>query len=285
MTTVVIDPQATGWRNDGSEDGIQRVEVASGNLVPIPFRQNNCNISVAGTVMGVLNASNLTNFDGTATGIYCTVPAAAGLGGGMRIVFFFNGPVLALRYSEISGYAIPDMSLNVDGVNYAIPASQSRDPIANTLFTYTPAEIQESLISRDLGDGPHFAELFVNQNKTVAGRVYLHGFMASEAHGYVRATPGVKFGPNQIAVALTYAGIQSGNSSLTAVRKLLFQNTTAAAITVNIRPVSTGVAAWSRSVPANDTLELDFGGLAYDIATIQVSASALGVTCTLIGEQ
>ena len=280
-----LDEQASGWRDDGSESGIQRVEVAAGNLVPVPFRLNNCNIAQSGTVTVSNNAVNTANFDGTATGLIIIAPAAAALGGGARIAFFFNGPVLALRYHEILGYTLPDMSMNIDGVNYPIPTSQSRDPITNALPSAPPAEMQMAMISRDLGDGPHFAEIFINQSKTDSCRMYLHGYLVDEAAGYARPLPGVKCGPAQIAVSTSYGGILSGNSVLAAVRKLLFANTTASPITVSVRPTSTASAMWSRPVPANDTLELDFGGLAYDLGTIQVSASATGVTCTLIGVQ
>lgn len=286
MSLVSIDPQAKGWQDDGTESGTNRINIAQGNLIPIPFRTNNCNISAAGTASAVINAVNLTNFDNTSTGMFCTIPANAALGGGLRISFWFNGPILSLRYTEVTGFALPKMAVNIDGVSYSVPASQSRDAISNDVFTNAPAELQQSIIAKNLGEGAHFAEILLQQDTTINTRVYLHGFSVAESSGYVRAPSGIKCGAAQIAVTGTYGNILSGNSALASVRKLFFYNTTGSAITVSVRSSSTAANPfYVKSVPANDTIELDFGGLAYDITTIQVVGSTTGVICSLMGAQ
>lgn len=286
MSLVSIDPQASGWQDDGTESGTNRINIAQGNLIPIPFRTNNCNISSAGTASAVINASNLTNFDGTATGMFCNIPASASLGGGIRVSFWFNGPILSLRYTELVGYALPKIAVNIDGVNYPVPTSQSRDAISNDVFTNAPAEIQQSIVARNLGEGAHFAEIFLQQDTTLAARVYLHGFSVSESAGYVRAPNGVKCAPAQITLTTSYGNILSGNSALASVRKLFFYNPTGAAISVSVRAISTATNPFFvKSVPANDTIELDLGGLSYDISTIQALSATNGVICSLIGAQ
>lgn len=287
MSVITIDPQAAGWVDDGTESGTNRINLAQGNLIPVPFRANNCNISAAGSgVLAVINATNLTNFDGTATGMFCTIPANAALGGGIRVAFWFNGPILSLRYTEVSGYALPKMAVNIDGVSYSVPSSQSRDAISNTVFTNAPAEVQQSIIAKNLGEGAHFAEIFLQQNVSISTRVYLHGYSAAESSGYVRAPNGIKCGPAQISVTTSYGNILSGNSALASVRKLFLYNPTGAAIIASVRSSSTAANPfYVKSVPAGDTIELDFGGLAYDISTIQVLGSANGLICSLMGAQ
>lgn len=281
---TVIDPQATGWRDDASQSGIVRTEIVGGNLIPIAFRPNNYNVTTTGTTAVTYNAANIVNFDGTMSGLFCTVPAASGLGSGARLVFFVNGNTLALRYTEQGGFPLADMSINVDGVNYDIPIPQTRDRTANTVFTNAPAEMQSSIISRSLGEGSHFVEIFLNQHPTIDKRVYLHGFMACESAGYQRALSGIRANTIQITSSTSYQNISA--VSMAAVRKIFCNNPTVGAITISVR--SSSLAAnplWVKSVAAGDTAELDFGGLCFDISTMQILGSAAGVICTIIGAQ
>lgn len=281
---ISIDPQATGWLDDGTESGIQRVRLSHGNLVPVHFRTSNCVLQPSGTASVSLNAVNTANFDGTSTGLFCSIPGSAALGNGARIAWWFNGPVLVLRYSSHGG-TLPPMSACVDGISYDIPATQGYDPITNSQFGDGPAEMQYALIADTLGTGPHFAEVFVQQT-TYQSTLYLHGYMAAESAGYLPPEKGLKFGSAQITVSTSYAGIYSGNSALKAVKKLFFNNPTAGAVTVSVRSISTAANPfWVKSVAVGDTAELDMTGLSYDITTMQVVGSSAGVICSLLGAQ
>ena len=283
MVDIVIDPQANGWRDDGTESGIVRAAIVGGNLVQVPFKEKNCSITNTGTASAFITSDNV-NKDGSSSGISVILAADADLGSGARIVFWIVGPVFGLRYNEVSGSAACDMSVNIDGINYDVPASQTRDPISNSFYSQIPAEMQYVLVSDNLGDGQHFVEIFL-PSKTTATKIFLHGFVLSSSSGVKPIEPGARMSSAQMALTTSFANCQGTDSSLAAIRKIFFQNTTAGALIVYVKRSTYAADAWSKSVAANSTEELDFGMPLYDMPLLQAKASGAGVNATFIGVQ
>jgi hypothetical protein len=277
QATAANSGYASGWQDDGTESGVVRTRLVRGELVPIPIQ--------SGTYTAIQNGSSFvqqndtgieSNEDGTGTNI--TIQASSGTAQGAGIQTILYGTVIGVRWRRDTSAA--NFSVMVDGVAYSVSATPLYNGVSITL---TDTECL-MVIAQHLTDGPHSVGVYVPPDPSVTRTLQLYGFLLERRAGYL---PKPRAQAVMTPVVLTTAGVEiphlrGTTRQLSGIRKILYCNTTAGAITVTVQINS--VTCWSRSIPANETYELDFGGITATDATYKHLASAnSSVTATVVG--
>lgn len=118
--------------------------------------------------------------------------------------------------------------------------------------------------------------------------VVLFGLLLEERAGYRPAprvghfvsgtAPAVVLTTSQVAIG----GL--GTSGILYVRKIIYANITAGAVTATVQHGSPAKVIWSKAIPANDTAELDFGQLmGYSTLLTHAASAGTSVNATVIG--
>jgi hypothetical protein len=191
------------------------------------------------------------------------------------IRFPFYGRVFGIRHRFDSNF-----SVSIDGVSYGEVAGKH----SYLVNEGTSISDGESLIIIDdsLPDGVHYAEIMVVAPTSGTNTVVLFGYLAEERVGYSER-PRTNYFIAPASVPTTSTAIARGSSpkTLRSVRKIIYANTTASPITVSVYNNTT--IMWTKSVPANDTIEFDFGEKTSVDVTLKHMASASGVNATVVG--
>jgi hypothetical protein len=247
-----------------------------GNLVKIPFRSNNFVDETTGSTCFFQPTGITDNSDGSGTGIYVSVPQ--GLDVGVRIRFPFYGSVLGIRWRRDG--AACDFSVAIDGVPYD-GIKSTHTYLANEYGYFTDTE-SLVVIADDLPDGLHYAEIVVVSQPATTNTIAFYGYLVEERVGYTEK-PRTNFVVSTASLTNSAVSITtgSGNTQARSVRKIFYTNTTASPITVNIS--NNGTVMWQKIVPANDTIDFDFGEQTSINLTYTHQASAVGVNSTVIG--
>lgn len=277
---ITIDPQASGFRDDGTESGVTRFEVVRGGWKPMSWRRGGYTSAAAGTAtvgsLGSLSGSALW----TGTSIQMTVPANAALGNGTTMGFWIHGNKFALRYVTASGVS---PGCTIDGITYDVPLSEATplNPITLSGIGYDEGPLVK--VADDLGNGFHFVELSFPCAATGSTRSWvLHGYGVDDIEGYEERSREGRTGANQVALTGTYQAMLGAltSTNIRTVRKLFFYNSTGGAITATLRHITYGTI-WTKSVPAGETVEWDPGICMAD--GVELQAIGNGLTCTVIG--
>ena len=288
MSIISLDPQATGWRDDGSESGVVRAEVVRGiDLVRVPLRDGQFTLN--GSSSSATRGSWQENSDGTASGIIISVAAAATAP--TTVSFPFSGRVLGLRFnpgynSPNIGPGITDFSVMIDGVAYPASSHIMR-PDADAPSNIASGEVGV-LIADNLDFGPHYATIVFPPHPTINARWALFGFLLEKAAGY-EPTPKMSLlgSPTVLTTATTSLHLLASGTSAKnprAIRGAFFINSTATAVTVTL--AASGADFFTVSVPANGSAQWTLPsplGLNPNTMTIRASAAS-AVTATMIEE-
>jgi hypothetical protein len=288
MATVqlgVLEQQQTGARDDGNESGVVRTELVRGTLVTMPMLRTAYSVNAVGSTSPSISAAFPENGDGTQSGIFISVAASASLANSALIGFWIMGEVFGLRLSKSGGYFTANpVGCRIDGVAYDVAVDLARDPVTNGMaFIGTTPGVLSQIIATDLGSGPHYVELIFPAFLSGATRQYgLLGYLVDSRVGNVAPARGVTLNLPQIGpAAITWVNVCNPTLAFQGIRKVFVMNTTATAIIVLLRWNSSVNEFWRRTVPANDTLECDLGGILYDV--LQVYAAATGINVAAVG--
>lgn len=291
MTTQRELPISSGyaeaWRDDGSESGIVRTEQKRGALVQMPFISGIVTLAGVGSATAILQGqpAPYLNTDGTGTYLKITVDASASLANSATAKFWITGNVFGLRYARSSLLPIGCM---IDGVAHTITAANNTDPVNNGSVGNLYSAVDFDLIADDLGQGRHFVELVFPAFLSGSQRVYnIFGYVVDSQAGYQKPTGQVvSLYQASLAITATTAGTAQYPTipnGMRGWRKALFCNTTGSAITINcIYSLASSVLMWSKSVPANDTIEFDPLGVVVDVSNVRFYASGAGLNLTTI---
>ena len=291
MTTQRELPISSGyaeaWRDDGSESGIVRTEQKRGALVQMPFISGIVTLAGVGSATAILQGqpAPYLNTDGTGTYLKITVDASASLANSATAKFWITGNVFGLRYARSSLLPIGCM---IDGVAHTITAANNTDPVNNSSVGNLYSAVDFDLIADDLGQGRHFVELVFPAFLSGSQRVYnIFGYVVDSQAGYQKPTGQVvSLYQASLAITATTAGTAQYPTipnGMRGWRKALFCNTTGSAITINcIYSLASSVLMWSKSVPANDTIEFDPLGVVVDVSNVRFYASGAGLNLTTI---
>lgn len=291
MTGVVIDPQASGWRDDGTEGGLIRAELARGNLVQLPWKRGFLSITNNGSATSGLVGGTTNNADGTGTRLSVAVQASASWANSVVVQFWITGDIFGLRYEDLPG----PIDIMIDGVGYAVPLNPTLDPrtgfAAGGRF---PWGANHFILANDLGPGRHFVQMTFPAFTSGSTRQYLvHGILVDGKAGYLQPGPFVHVHAVPVSITGTNGATANNlsifpevtNISFWGWRRILFCNTSGSPVQITaVYSTRTSTPIWSKTIPANDTVELDWGALIADVSNLLFYASTGGVVnATVIG--
>ena len=280
------DQQARAWRDDGTESGIIRTEQKRGALVQMPFIYGTYTAVTGGAATATLTgplASDI-NQDGSGTYLRVTVQASASLANYVYVKFWIFGNVFGLRMQRSASTPVGCM---IDGVAYTVPTVGNVEPSSGSTSSVY-GNVDGVLIADDLGPGRHFVELAFPAFLSGSNRVYVvGGYLVDSAAGYQRLSGQVVSTSNgTLALTATTgatAQYPSQPAGIRGWRKALFYNTAGSPITVYmVYSLATSTIIWSKSVPANDSIELDPQGIIVDVTNTRFYVSGSGVNATFI---
>lgn len=265
MSIIGIDPQAIGWRDDGTEGGVLRTEPVGGNPVPLPIIQGQHTISATGSTASY-QAGLTYNPDGSASGINISVPSG---NNGVIISQTFYGRAFGVRYQATGGEG--PFTVVVDGVAVAVPTSPYYDTQARVIT------------HRDLPEGQHRADIIVAAKASGTASLTLFGWLVDRSAGY-QPPPNLAQMINGGEVPTTKGYINYGVSGqqLAAVERVLYANPTESELTVTLTYISSGPLT-TLTIPAGEMAVFDLGGPVANGRLIQHIASGAGLVHYVIG--
>lgn len=246
--------------------------VESRALVSLPFRAD-----LIGTA--TVNGASGQNNDGTKSGIFSSRSASASWANSLTIEpIMFNGPVFGLRFPRSNPFPV---GVVIDGVPYDVPYGQTRNPV--TFATASSGLADEVIIADDLGDGPHYAQLHFPCSTAATRTMQLHGIVVDSRTNPAPPPRGESLTASPVALTTSFQSVSVASLASYGISGIHFVNTTGSAVTVNVRYTSGTGTFWSRSVPANDTLDYAPPGGRPLYHPIEISASATGVNAYIAG--
>lgn len=279
----VTDEQINGARDDGSEGGVLRAELARAQAVLVPFSMEE--IIPTGSAVAIYGGK-YADTEGAGNRVKVTLAHSATLANNLRWDMWFNGEFFGLCYNIDTGTA--PIGLMIDGVAYSVPAWPPVHPIYGTPTVMNTARLNGEIIARDLGPGRHLASIMFPGSVTEDRTWWMHGYLADSAAGYREQQHGGIVSQTQIAVGTAWTNLLVGAvGSATAfpasTRVLMLYNTTASPITVSLALNGDTDIFWSKQIAANDTVPVDFGMPIFQKNYLLAKASATGVVATQIG--
>ena len=282
-----LDPQAVGWRDDGSEGGVVRVDPIGNDLVAMPFLPTNTVIAVtgAGASFSWSTIGRLQNSTTLCYQFFCNNPAIAALGGGGVMNFWFHGNRLGLIYHANT---LTPMGCRIDGVAYEVPLPGQVDldtQVASTVWDILPAV----MVATDLGDGPHYVQLDLPADPLglSATTFTLYGYLVEAAAGYVRREPMARAVPVHMTVTTTPQTIGNalGTTAVVGADNFILVNTTGAPIIVSLLPPGTNAVDIPISVAANGytTFNPSPSKSLSDWTVWTISAASSGLKLMIVG--
>ena len=269
------DPQIAGVHDDGTDEGSVRARIVRGDLVRVPFRNNDLSFVQNGISTASMQFNGLhSNDDGSGTGVFLS--AKTGLTNGCGIKFTLYGPVFGLRWQRgASGY----LGVIIDGVAYPV---RQLDKLQHNLAAGSDNECLW-IVAEDLDPGmAHTVEIYLTVGDLGANKsLTLYGYIAARSAGYqdlprllMHPTTPVASVP---AAATAITGISS--SGVRAHRKVFYANTDAVARKVTLKASGSvfKVLYLAAAGTAGDSGEVDFGDLYAAGTTITHEADAAGV--------
>lgn len=287
----IVDNYAGAWRDDGTEQGVSRVEITRDRYVCMPFKRGFVALTTVGSVVNQINGGSPgKNSDGSGTYLTVTVNSSATLANTAIAGFWIAGNVFGLRYTATSN----PIGCMIDGVAYPVPATASTNPRTGYSVGATPSTVDEVIIATDLGQGRHYVELVFPASKTTTYSYEILGYIVDSQAGYAPPSGFVDLRATTLNITGTTGGTSQIIPSSLAIfngtwgfRKLLFANITASPATVYmVYSTATSTIIWQKIIPANDGYDLDFCGIMPDINNVKVYASvsgAINVTPIAVG--
>jgi hypothetical protein len=275
----IKDPYQLGVRDDGTDSGIVRTELITGNLIKLPFSPLTYSIQNqgSGNTASSQNGGIFYNSDGTCTGL--NIATFNSTDNYVAVWYPFYGSVFGVRFRAGGG----GFTVTVDGAL----ATLVEDP-----ETYLGKESQGSsqnhevsvITHRDLAPGIHFAKIIFPAGVSSL----LHGVLVAEAgtpnKPYLPVHTGVNASAST-AVPTSSANIApypaSSGVPFVAISKLYYYNSTGSAITLTLSTPGT-ITFLNQVIAAGDTFELSYP-VPVTSGFARHQASATGLVLVAIG--
>ncbi|WP_342088000.1 hypothetical protein [Dyadobacter sp. OTU695] len=248
MALNTNDRQIAGVLDDGTNEGVIRAKIVTGDLVKIPMASLDYSTVLSGTGAAITDLYNIfTNGDGT--GQIVNMSTVAGLTNGCALRTTIFGRVVGIRYRRNS--QTPPFSVWIDGVPRDIPTISLAPRFTNVAG---PAD-REGLfiIADDLPDTAHSVEVILFPDATVAKTLILYGFLGEARAGYAPATRlDVAFAQG---VLTNVSAPISFSASVRGFKSVFYQNTDLAnPHRVTLR--NNSLVVWSEMIPADKTIRV-----------------------------
>lgn len=254
------------------------VALVQGELVKLAFRSDQVafyTASVGSTAAFTIQGQFYNNDDANEI-VGLIVPAGTAQGASIQFVAY--GTIIGIRYQRTT--STPPFSVAIDGIAYAVPNTQYKWNGRPSIVSTTVDGDSNTIVVRDLPDGPHSVEIILASALAGGGTRTLnfYGFMAErrvgyrERHGYQNVAQQGTLTGSAVAVA--------NNNNITGLRKIVYVNT-ATATSVAIANNGTLVATipLAATGTAGDTGEFDPGDyIAYSTLLTHTSAGTVRYT-------
>jgi hypothetical protein len=186
--TITIDPQISGVYDDGSPDGALRARLVSGELVRLPFNQNQrtYQVNVNGTAAATLTAGvQPLNPDGSATTLNLQ-NQGIGFANGMEVWQPFYGRVFGIRFRRDQNTP-PVFCVMIDGQAYQV-AGRDAQMMAEGFSGNTDEALV--MVATDLPDllpdqPAHKAVIELVGDPANNYTLVLYGYLVERRAGYV----------------------------------------------------------------------------------------------------
>ena len=247
----------------------------------VPWLASECTIS--GGAQSVLSKQTQAEI-ASGKGLHPALAASGTLANSIEMSFWFNGNVFGLVYEIYAGTAPP--SVMIDGVAYEVPTFPRADPFHRNGTSLKP-RLSGSILSKTLGDGPHYVEMMFPQHTTETRSWNLYGYLLDGDEGYREGARGGAVTVTARTVGnATYANITedtTSNQDSAYIRKIFFWNNTAGALTLTLSNTSTsGGDFLVKSIAANDTYEFDPGLAFFQDNALYAKGSGAGIVATSV---
>lgn len=277
----------TSWEDDGSEAGTISTRLVRGDLAPLPFDALQYYADLIGSATATYQTQGVwSNPDGSGTGVNVSVPA--GLTQGVRIWLPFYGRGFGVRWRRDTATTAA-ISVAVNGQAVQVATGYLPLLTAEGLTTqFADAEARAVTHDHLANDGPHVAEIVVVSDPSATQTITLYGVLVDARAGN-RTLP--RLAQVQTASTLTTGAVEiptgRGTSlAMRGIRKVLYANTSAGAVTVTVKNSTSVLKAFylAASGTAGDCAEFDPGESVAASANFTHQASAgSAVTATVIG--
>jgi hypothetical protein len=283
--TVTLDPQATGWFDDGSEGGAVRAAITRGDLVMMPFRGGHFAVPNGGVTY--YGGGFLDNEDGSGSRAILSVAHGTG-GSGANIIQPFYGSVFGLRWLRDST-APTCFSVIIDGMSYLVAGQDPRWVGDGLTVADTHSLV---VIAKDLpevpGGGPHWADISVTQDSNLDRSLTLFGYLVERRAGYAKPAPRIHLNAsgtlttNPTAICDIGGYGQYGIYSTPAIRGIIYSNISLASATVTIKQGSNALATCT--IAAGSTWTFDpLGPFALNATYTHQASAASSLTYMVLG--
>jgi hypothetical protein len=286
-TNVAGLPSSTGQKTAAgstsvvlASDQISSVDI-QGDLVKVPLRPGYFQSEVGGTATATFQLSGIVqNSDGSGQGLSISVPT--GLNNGAQVWFPFYGRSLGIRFRRDTSLTIPDFSVFIDGVAYAVTGQETY--LVNEGITALVDPEVNVVLARDLSDGLHFARVVVVEPSSGTNSLLLHGYLAERSAGYASPVRAQQIVSSAVITTsqVSFAPSNTAATGMRFIRKVIYTNISGGAVVVTVQNGATVI--WQKSIAAADSAEFDFGNLtAINNSLTHAAGSAAAINATIIG--
>jgi hypothetical protein len=264
----IFDEQADGWRDDGSESGVVRTELARGNLVLRPLLPGEFTSYAAGSAY----CQPMADDGGVRCGNKFVQVSAPDQSSSVRIHFLFSGKNLGFCMSTAGVLGSKNASCLIDGVAYPFPPVPRAvtDPGSSIGggYHYYP-------IAEDLPDGVHQAVFALSGDPSGASQVIiLYGIFVEERAGYRPVSPTAVLCNSALSAVATrqlLSTLFGGSRPSHVFAAIHLSNVTGSDCLVTLDKA--GATFWREIVPGNKTREINFP------LPVGIDFANYGITC------
>lgn len=298
MNDPLLVTQIDGVIDDGSEAGVIRAAIARGDLIQHPFIQGQYYLTAAvgGSGATFAGSGHFDNTDGL--GGLVRLAATQGLptnvNSGARLYVAFTGRVFGIRFRRDTNTP-DDFSVSVDGVAVGVRGKQE---LLNAEGEGLVDGDGVVITHENLSEGAHSAWITVHGRASASWGLEMFGYLVEPRSGYKNfarqggfhkpaATP--TGAAAAVSVVSNGTGFAADPRRLSAIRGILYYNTTVGSITVTVS--CDGATIWSAAVGAGASATCDLlmpvGSITW-VDTVGESAlkhvaSGAGLNYTVIG--
>lgn len=224
-------------------------------LKVLPFTSAMYSYSSVGGAAPIWNVGGLVdNPYGFNSGVFAATNAGANNGLQMRWQAVGRRLGFVRRATGATGAETP-ATFVVDGEAFEVKQSTALTQMYIQTGTYQRMQHHIYIPDRDFGPGQHVCEFVVSGSQTTAKSHLLYGYVVDAESAVGEGTRSQTFGVTAQAVPTSAAGLNY--SSLLWLRRVLYHNTTAGALSVTW--THNGTAIRKIDVPANSSVDVDFG--------------------------
>lgn len=157
-----------------------RTKLVRGDFVPRPFQPGSY-VTSDSSGATFSNSGAITNQDGSGTALVVNVPTGTN-GARIQVPFFGRAFGITFRQTQNAGVQLPDeFSVRIDGVAYAVTTKVAKF----TLYAHVlENSIGKVLVSDDLPEGEHLAEITLVAPTAGTDQIYLESYLVEKRAGY-----------------------------------------------------------------------------------------------------